>query len=162
MAIHDLVLGGSVLRTRDFGSDTPPALSPNKGKWLLHTEAPRVGYQRRGTPVIGANGVTYPAEDWTDQEVVDGLMPQRIAEIKNTEGLPRLQAVMAAIQTWDQVELIREQWLSVAPAARAPTATFQSLIDIYQAGRDAVIAVKAMDRAQLEAYNAATDPAWPA
>lgn len=32
--MHDLVLNKAVIQSKDFGGDTPPILSPNKGKWL--------------------------------------------------------------------------------------------------------------------------------
>jgi hypothetical protein len=32
--MHDLVLNGQVIKSREFNDDTPPTLASNKGKWL--------------------------------------------------------------------------------------------------------------------------------
>ena len=96
----------------------------------------------------------------TAQEISDRIRAGRIQEVKE-EGLSRIQAVMPAITSFDTLELIRELWSSIEPAARNATATLQSLIDIYQAGRDAVTFLKTATDPQLGIYDAVNDPAWP-
>ncbi len=32
--MHDLIKDGSIIQSRDFGSDTPPVLAGNKGEWF--------------------------------------------------------------------------------------------------------------------------------
>ena len=84
----------------------------------------------------------------------------KIAELK-TEGLARIQAVYPAIKDWDDLELVRDQWLSTAPAARQATAEFQSMIDIFQAGKAAVTAINALTTiTDVEAYDVVNTPSW--
>lgn len=90
-------------------------------------------------------------------DVLPEYKDERVAAIK-AEGLARIQAVLPAIDSFDALELAREQWLSIAPAARTPTAAWTSVINIYTAGRNAAILVRAA--ANLTAVDAVT-PAWP-
>ena len=98
------------------------------------------------------------------QAVIDGYneLPYykagKIAAIKN-DGLARIQAVFPAIGDFDELSLVREMYLSVAPAARSPTSSWQRMIDIYTAGRAAVTAVSA---ATTKAQVDAVVPSWPA
>lgn len=81
----------------------------------------------------------------------------KIAEIK-AEGLSRLQVYLPGVKDWDTFHLIKELWLSITPAARQPTAAFQSAIDIYQAGLDAIADINALaTSAEIAAYNTT----WP-
>lgn len=99
--------------------------------------------------------------EFSPTEIDDQAQADRIQELKD-EGLSRIQAVMPAINSFDTLELVREMWLSTAPAARAATATFQSIIDIYQAARDGVIVLNGATPAEVTAYDVLTDPVWPA
>jgi hypothetical protein len=97
------------------------------------------------------------------QTIIDAcdILPEwketRIAGIK-AEGLSRIQAVLPGITSFDTLELIREVWLSIAPAARAPTSPFNSVINIYSAGRTAILSIKAATTvAQVDAVT----PSWP-
>lgn len=79
------------------------------------------------------------------------------------EGLTRVQVVIPAIDTLDALGLAKEQWLSVAPAARNPTDKFQRVIDIYQVALSAIAAIKSLSTgSEVMAYNVVTDPTWPA
>ena len=98
--------------------------------------------------------------EFTTQEIYDKALADKIQELKN-EGLSRIQAVMPAINNFDTLELVREMWLSTAPAARNATATFQSIIDIYQAARDGVIVLNNATPAEVTTYDVLTDPSWP-
>lgn len=109
------------------------------------------------------NGVWKSTNDTAVQAIIDAFDPlpnykaDRIAAIK-ADGLARIQAVFPAINSFDELVLIRELFLSVLPAARSPTANWQRMIDIYTAGRNAVIAVNsATTKAQVDAVT----PAWP-
>lgn len=85
----------------------------------------------------------------------------KISELKS-EGLSRIQIELPAVSNFDELELIREQWLSMSPAARNPTTKFQQVIDIYTAGRNAASEINALIlENEIDAYNVITDPAWP-
>lgn len=109
------------------------------------------------------NGVWISSDDATVQALIDGYDPlpaikaDRNAEIK-ADGLARIQAVFPAIGSFDELHLVREQWLSIKVTARGATADFQRMIDIYTAGRDALTAVNAATTAEQVA---AVAPAWP-
>jgi hypothetical protein len=94
------------------------------------------------------------------QEISDRLRAERIAELK-VEGLTRIQAEMPAINNFDTLELVREMWLSIDAGSRSATVTFQSIIDIYQAARDAVVFLKSATDPQIAAYDVVNDPTWP-
>ena len=86
---------------------------------------------------------------------------EKVVELK-VEGLLRINVIFPAIETWDKLELAREQWLSIIPAARDATVNWQSMIDIYQAGRDANAIINAYATIlEVESYNVQTDPFWP-
>lgn len=67
---------------------------------------------------------------------------RRAAEIR-ADGLGRIQAVFPAIESIDVLQLVREQMLSIAPAARQFTADMQRVIDIYTAASNGLAAVQA-------------------
>jgi len=74
-------------------------------------------------------------------------------------GLARMQTRFPALQTFDAVQLLREVFLSVAVAARAPTADMAWLGQTYDAGRtaaDQVLAATTIPQVD------AVVPAWPA
>lgn len=98
------------------------------------------------------------------QEIANKLAAEKENKVKalKAEGLSRIQAVMPAIETFDQVELVRELWLSIASAARSPTADMTTITGIYGAGRSAVAAINALTTiSAVRAYNVLTDPGWP-
>jgi len=102
-----------------------------------------------------------PDPEFTPAEELANAKQTRIDELKQ-EGLSRIQAVLPGISNWDALELERERWLSIAPASRNRTAAYQSVIDVYQAGRDAAIAINALaDTATVNAYDVNASPAWP-
>lgn len=110
------------------------------------------------------NGVWKSSNDVVVQTIVDNYndfadyKTDRIAAIK-ADGLARIQAVFPAINSFDELALIRDLFLSILPAARSPTANWQRMIDIYTAGRNAVIGVNnATTKQQVDAVT----PAWPA
>ena len=96
----------------------------------------------------------------TAQQISDRLRATKIQELKD-EGLSRIQAVLPAISSFDTLELVREMWLSIAPAARAATADFQSVIDIYQAARDGVVFLNTATDGEVSSYDVTTSPSWP-
>lgn len=110
------------------------------------------------------NGAWVSSNDEAVQAIIDAYDPlpdyktERVAAIK-AEGLDRIQAVFPAINSFDELALIRELFLSILPAARSPTANWQRMIDIYTAGRNAATAVNsATTKQQVDAVI----PAWPA
>lgn len=85
----------------------------------------------------------------------------KIQQLKD-EALKRFKAVTSAVESWDSVEMIQLLYLSVAPASRQPTAEMTSLINIYTAGKNAMITLKGYTTiAEIEAFNAQTTPSWP-
>lgn len=128
-----------------------------KGRYL-HEAIRKAGHWLREE-----NGEWKSSDDAAVQAIIDTFDPlpdykaERIAAIK-ADGLARIQAVFPAINSFDELALIREMFLSVLPAARSPTANWQRMIDIYTAGRNAITAVnKATTQAQVDAVS----PAWP-
>jgi hypothetical protein len=100
------------------------------------------------------------------QAIVDAYDPlpdaknEKIAELKQ-EALSRINAVLPAINSFDELELVCEQFLSIAPAARTPTATFQQVIDLYQAVKAGVVSINALTtEAEVIAFDVVTDVAW--
>ena len=120
-----------------------------------------------GFNLVDADGVFVSENDVAVQAIIDSYDPlpyakkEKINELK-TEGLSRINVVFPAVTDFDELDLIREQWLSIAPAARQPTADFQTMIDIVQAGKIARQAINAMTIvAEIQAYDVAIDPVWP-
>lgn len=114
--------------------------------------------------LVQVNGVWQSSNDAAVQAIIDSYneLPRyklgKIAAIK-LDGLARIQAVFPAISDFAELALIREMYLSIAPAARSPTANWQRMIDIYTAGQAAVSSVNsATTKAQVDAVT----PGWPA
>lgn len=74
------------------------------------------------------------------------------------EGADRVSALLPAPVTLGTVALVRELYLSIAPAARAPTANFGGMAAIVAAAEAALAQIAAA--ATPEAV-AAVVPAWP-
>lgn len=82
-------------------------------------------------------------------------------EVK-AEGLSRIQVAIPAIIDFDNLQLVKEMILSVAPASRQLTTNIQNASDIYQAGSDAVVVLNGYTSiGQVESYNEVNDPSWP-
>lgn len=79
-----------------------------------------------------------------------------------TEGLSRIQSTIPGIGTFEALDLVKEIWTSITPAARSATTALQSVIDIYSAGKTAIASVQALATFQeVSDYNPTTDPSWP-
>lgn len=115
------------------------------------------------------NGVQVPltAEEEIElasERTASALPDAKAAKIRQLkrETMSRIQLIEPALDSIGMLELMRELFLSIAPAAREPTPTLQSVIDTYQAGRGAIIAIKAMTVADdVLAYDVLNTPAWP-
>jgi hypothetical protein len=84
-----------------------------------------------------------------------------IYEIRN-EGMQRLKQIFPTINNIDELKLVAEQWLSIDPTARQPTADFKKAIDIYTAAKVAIAYVKAFTiQAEVDGYDVQTGPSWP-
>lgn len=94
----------------------------------------------------------------TPAETLDEAKARRRWQIKR-DGLERIQTRLPAIDAFDTLALVRELYLSIAPAARQPTVDWQWLIDTYQAGQAALNSVGSA--ATIAQVNAVT-PNWPA
>ena len=109
------------------------------------------------------NGVWVSSNDTAVQAIIDSFDPlpdykaKRIEALK-ADGLARIQAVFPAIKSFDELALIRELYLSIAPAARQPTTSWQRMINIYTAGQAAAASINAAStKAQVDAVT----PSWP-
>ena len=112
---------------------------------------------------------TYPGAIWqvnnaaAAQTIIDGYVPlpfaktAKIASIK-VDGLAHVVVLYPALDTFDKVALEADRWLSIAVAARAPTANFAKLIATYQAATGGIASVNA---AATLAAVAAMTVTWP-
>jgi hypothetical protein len=82
---------------------------------------------------------------------------QKIHEL-TAEAVRRVGLVMPELADLSSLIVMRELWLSIAPAARQPTAKLTAVINIYQAWNTAVDAVKAC---ASENCVAAVSASWP-
>lgn len=105
-----------------------------------------------------AIGDTYdPSFVYFDPEILS----RKVDEIK-TATLARITSQLAGIKSFDDIEVLKELWLSIAPAAKQATVKWQMMIDIWQAGKDAVIVVDALTTtSDVIAYDVETTPSWP-
>ncbi len=124
----------------------------------LHSSVGAAGHQ-----LSQVDGVWVSSNDVAVQAIIDAYNPLPDLKAKKVDflvaqGMVLVQQVMPGIQTFDQLDLVKEQYLSLLTAARAPTARFQKLIDIYTVGETAINQVKAATtQAQVDAVN----PVWP-
>jgi len=106
--------------------------------------------------------------DATVQTLIDGYNPLTYARnIKNQEikdeGLLRVQAVFPAITGFDDLQIERERYLSIAAAARSATTDYQKMIDIYVAGANAIAQNNLeADWSVVSSFDPITGPSWPA
>jgi hypothetical protein len=137
-------------------------LYTEKGRWLHEAIADA------GLTLWRENGVWMTdSNEAAVQAFIDAFDPlpyvkdEKKTELK-AEGLMRIQAIMPAISDFDMLEFMREFWLSIAPAARSPTTSFTQIIDIYQAGRDAIAVINGLGTVSaVLAYDVVNDPSWP-
>lgn len=111
--------------------------------------------------------VNHPDDEISVQSIIDSFDPlpvlkaAKIEKLKE-EGLSRINAVYPAIKSWDDLDLVKDTYMSVAPAARNPTADFQSMINIFQAGKNAAAEINGLQTEQAVAdYDVTTSPVWP-
>lgn len=86
-------------------------------------------------------------------------LKRRRANLITTEALDRIQAVLPEVSNMATAQLVRELWLSIAPAARQPTAKMGQVIAIYAAWHAALAEIKACASPECVA---AVVPVWPA
>lgn len=128
-----------------------------KGKGL-HTAIANAGHW-----LVQRDGVWESSNDVVVQSIINDyneLPDYKAAKIDTikSEGLLKIKAIFPAIQTFDDLALLRELYLSILQAARSPTTNWQKMIDIYQAGQTAVAAVN--NASSKNAVDAVT-PSWP-
>jgi len=140
-----------------------PIINPLKMSFDLYDAIEAAGHVYHGQH----NGVHMCDNAIAVQVVIDAfdelptLRKLKIIDLK-AEGLQRVQVVFPAIENFDDLDLVREQWLSIAPAARQATTDFQTMIDIVQAGRAAAAAINALTvGAEIKNYDVVNTPAWP-
>jgi len=85
----------------------------------------------------------------------------KIQELKD-EAVPRAQAYLDFIDSFDTLLYNREVFLSIAVAARTPTANMTGVQDVTTAGVNAAGVINGLASvAAVEAYDVVNDPAWP-
>lgn len=122
-----------------------------------------------GSAPVADGAVSCPIRPDRFHSFQDGAWVKDISLVKaakikalRAEGLRRISAIFPAITDIDQIQFIAEFWLSIAPAARQPTANFQKVIDIraqvilHTAAINALLAVQS-----VESYDVVNTPAWP-
>ncbi len=114
------------------------------------------------------DGVWTSSDDEVVQAIIDSYNPlpsrklEKISELK-VEGLKRVQILFPAISNFDELDLVREQYLTVAPVARTPTISFQTLIDIVLAGNAAAADINNLaTEAEVIGYDVVNTPVWGA
>lgn len=115
-------------------------------------------------PVTKITDITYNVDALDAGELADLLAARKPAKINllKVEGMARINALFPAISTWDELMLVKENWLSIAAAARNPTPKFLALINTFIAGSDAADEINAMGNiALIDAYSVVTGPSWP-
>lgn len=79
-----------------------------------------------------------------------------------SEAISRISAKYPDLDSLGSILLERERWLSIAPAARQPTADYQYLIDVagvFNATRSQLLLQT--DLAAIEVYDVSAGPSWP-
>jgi len=133
----------------------------NKNKWVLPV------IEAAGHAVRTHDFVVISTDDVAVQLIVDSYdaLPEaqddKIEELK-LEGLRRIQLVFPSISDFDELDFATEQYLSIAPAARQPTADFQSAIDIRQSAKSAISFINNLSvLTEIVDYDVVNIPAWP-
>ncbi|MFN9029638.1 MAG: hypothetical protein ACK54C_02100 [Betaproteobacteria bacterium] len=91
------------------------------------------------------------ALDWVDARSAADYGRDKAKAVR-AEALTRIQAEMPGINDFEALQLVRELWLSIAPAARQPTAKLAKVLAIHQAARQAITAIQsATDRPAVDA-----------
>ena len=123
--------------------------------------------QQAGHNVREVDGVMTSTDDVAVQAIIDShdYLPNakkvKIETLKD-EAVNRANELYENITTFDEMLLVRDIMLSVAPAARSLTTNIQKLSDIYQAGDQARTDINALtDIDLIRAYDVVNTPTWP-
>lgn len=107
------------------------------------------------------NGNNVDSVGVVTQRDIESVRKERKRQVV-LEGIARISGVLPGMNDWNSIELIKELWASIAPAARQPTAPMQSVINIYQTGQTAISALDGITTwNELASYDPVTDPGWP-
>ena len=107
---------------------------------------------------LKAGGVPEPAIMTPAPAPTLGELKKRRIQALSLEAMAHVQAVMPEVGNMATAMLIRELWLSIAPAARQPTQDMQTVFAIFSAYRSAVIDVRNCSTPECVA---AVTPTWP-
>ncbi len=78
------------------------------------------------------------------------------------EGLRLINKRFPAINSFDDLFLEAERWMSLSTSSKNATVDYQYMIDVYTAGRAAIVNVKTFTtQAEVDAYDVLTNPVWP-
>lgn len=92
---------------------------------------------------IKGGGIPEPMDVVVPPELSLNEVKQRKASALTAEALGQVQAILPEVANMATAMLIRELWLSIAPAARSPTAKMGQVIAVYQDWGVAIDAVRA-------------------
>jgi hypothetical protein len=118
-----------------------------------------------GHDLFSKDGVYTSTNDAAVQAIInsyDALPDQKAVAIVGVKAtaLAKMQTIFPALADIDTVNLVAELWLSVAPAARSPTANMTKVINVYTAAKNGIANVNAAtDKPGVDAAVAAI--AWP-
>lgn len=123
--------------------------------------------EANGFEFVWVSNVPTTNDDAAAQIIIDAfdylaeIKKNKVIELKS-EGLNRVQSVFPAINDFDELDLVREQWLSITSDARQATTDFQKMIDIVQAGKLAITDINTLTTAaNVRAYDVVNTPTWP-
>ncbi|MBW2465872.1 MAG: hypothetical protein JRF02_01095 [Deltaproteobacteria bacterium] len=127
-------------------------------------ESDSVNAFSRNTIMGSYSGFDFPDQtEWNICEAAIKVKQLRIEKKSDLsqEALTRVQAYIP-YRDWDDVIIAYEDWLSIAPAARQPTADKTAAINHYApwlAARDTLDNYTGLK--SIEDFNVVDDPAWP-
>ena len=90
-------------------------------------------------------------------ETLPQAKARRLGEVL-AEGMALIKGRIEGIHTFGDLQLLRQIFLSIAPAARQPTTDMQWLIDMWQEGETVKAAIQS---ATTVAEVDAVTPSWP-
>jgi hypothetical protein len=101
-----------------------------------------------GHKLWSIDAVWFSDDDAAVQAIIDAYDPlpdqkaDAIAAVKAT-GVEKIATIFPALDNIDVINLVAELYLSIAPAARAPTANFSKIAAVYTAAKNGIGTINA-------------------
>lgn len=151
-----LILPTSIVKEWAAGDSYSVDNTPTGGNLVYVQKAPGNTQYEEVLAWIAAGNT--PDPEYTPAEQLDLNRALEIEEIK-LEGITRIAAVVPELDTFEELGLLKVLWPFLnAPGADPDLALVR---DIYLYGRTKIVQAQGATQAQLDAYDAATDPGWP-